>query len=120
MPETSPAASAAGTTAQPGCERDSLWESSVSSEWAITPLASAASIGGAVSRRANDGDRAGAAVLPDMTLRGLARRQFRSRYHRRQRIEQMEFGLLGDVIRQGVCPRRAHIGSKRVHHRAGG
>jgi hypothetical protein len=43
QPSSSAVASAAGTTAQPGCERDALCESSVSSEWAIMPLTSAAS-----------------------------------------------------------------------------
>ncbi len=45
MPNRSPAASAAGTTAQPGCDSDGACESSVSSDCASTPLASAASIG---------------------------------------------------------------------------
>jgi len=38
-----------GTTAQPGCERDGLSNRSVSSACAMTPLASAASLGEAVS-----------------------------------------------------------------------
>ena len=44
-PNCSPSASAAGTIAQPGCERDGPCESSVSSACASTPFASAASIG---------------------------------------------------------------------------
>jgi len=52
MPYSSPTASAAGTTEQPGWERDSLCESSVSSACAMTPLASAASIGPAVRAEA--------------------------------------------------------------------
>ena len=38
----SPTANAAGTTAQPGWNRPSRWESSVSSAWAAMPLANAA------------------------------------------------------------------------------
>jgi len=49
LANSSPAASAAGTIAQPGCEREALCESSVSSACAITPLASAASPAAAVS-----------------------------------------------------------------------
>src|SRR5215471_21868912 len=41
----SPTASAEGTTEQPGCDCDGGCVSSVSSEWASMPLASAASIG---------------------------------------------------------------------------
>src|SRR5438045_9505124 len=41
----SPTASAAGTTEHPGCDCDGGCVSSVSSEWASMPLASAASIG---------------------------------------------------------------------------
>src|SRR5262245_14293431 len=48
MPNASPAASAAGTTAHPGCDCENECETSVSSAWAITPLASAASAGPAV------------------------------------------------------------------------
>ena len=49
MPNCSPTASAAGTTAQPGCDRDGACESSVSSACASTPFTRAASIGAAVS-----------------------------------------------------------------------
>ena len=49
IPKASPAASAAGTTAHPGCDCENECESSVSSAWAITPLAIAASAGPAVS-----------------------------------------------------------------------
>src|SRR5690242_5348213 len=45
MPKRSPAASAAGTAAQPGCDCDGGCVSSVSSACARMPLASAASIG---------------------------------------------------------------------------
>src|SRR5712664_1783002 len=45
MPNRSPAARAAGTTAHPGCDCDGACESSVSSACANTPFVSAASIG---------------------------------------------------------------------------
>jgi hypothetical protein len=45
MPKRSPTASAAGIAAQPGCDCDGGWVSSVSSACARIPLASAASIG---------------------------------------------------------------------------
>ena len=45
MPQFSPTASAAGTTEHPGCDCDGGCVSSVSSECASMPLASAASIG---------------------------------------------------------------------------
>jgi hypothetical protein len=44
MPNCSPTARAPGTTAHPGCDCEGECESSVSSAWASTPFASAASI----------------------------------------------------------------------------
>ncbi len=70
-------------------------------------------------RRAHHGDRpAGAAMLADVALRGLAGRQFGARNHRGQTIEQMTLGLLDNILRQHTGSRLAHIGAERAHDAA--
>ena len=67
-------------------------------------------------RRCHDGHRAIAAMFADIALRRLARRQFRSRNHCGNGVEQMMFGVFRHVFGQRVRRSRAHVGAERVHH----
>ena len=51
----------------------------------------------------------------NVALRRLAGRQFRPGDHRRQGVEEMVLGLLGDLGRQRAGSGSAHIGAERGH-----
>ena len=120
MPSSSPSASAAGTIDAPGCDCEGPCESSVSSEWARTPLTSAASIGPvrmvepttvaegrpACARASASAARPGGSSDPDT--------------HRRERVEDVMLRLLDDVGWQRPILGRRHVVTERRHHRAGG
>jgi hypothetical protein len=59
------------------------------------------------------------ATFADVTLGRLSGRQFRSGDHRCQRIEQMVFGVFGDIRREGARSGGAHVGAQRAHHGSG-
>jgi hypothetical protein len=67
-------------------------------------------------RRCDDGGSAVAAMLADVALPRLTRRQFRSGNHRGDGVEQMVFGVLRHLLRQRARCGCAHIGAKHVHH----
>ena len=110
---------ATGTTAQPGCEHNALRVvvGFVGMRHDAVGERGVDRRGG--QRRADDGRRAVAAMLANITQSRLTRRQFRPRNHRREGVEQMVFRLLGDFLRKRAGSGRAHIGAERGHDRAG-
>ena len=117
MPNFSAAANAAGTTAAPGCDCEGPCESSVSSEWASTPLASAASKGPVST---TEPATVPVGVTPHGTGecdRGLAGRQLGSRDHGGERIQDVLLGLLDDVRGERPLGGGRHVIAERGHDR---
>ena len=94
-------------------------ESSVSSEWASTPLASAASIGAGDQARAGNRGRPLPAQSPRVSKRRLAGRQLGPGNHRGEGIEDVVLRLLDDVRRERAAGGAGHVRAERGHHRAG-
>ena len=117
-PACSPTASAAGTTAHPGCDSDGACESSVSSECASTPLTSAASIGPT--------EEWSAATVAPPRAQGSSRNAWRRDQVAGPAPEIMAaivsrmwyFDLLHDGRGQGAARGCAHVAAEPCHHGA--
>ena len=103
----SPIASAAGTTAQPGCALVTGSKSSVSSACANMPLASAALIGRRPDVGRQDRRFRHAALRAHEPDRHLARLEPRARDHRAERVEDAVLGLAHDIRRAASASRAA-------------
>ncbi len=119
MPRCSPSASAAGRRSSPGCDRDGLWEF----VGLVGMRHDAVGKRGLDRRRRERGAgncrRALCGIGADVALRGLSRRQLRSRDHRGQRVEDVVLCLFGDFGRQRAGLGGAHVIAQRRHFRPG-
>jgi hypothetical protein len=61
--------------------------------------------------RARNGRIAFSSMCPDVSLSGLARRQFRSRDHRSKRVENVVLCFFCHIVGQRAAPGSSHVGA---------